>query len=108
MATKKIAAPVFTTKRVVADRMSAPVVIKALHFDTATRSIKAFCDDGFTRECRVDRLTDIETGRKLWVMLEQITKDGKTIRFQAAGGFSPDRWFYTASAYEAPKDGMPF
>ena len=108
MATKKIAAPLFTTKRVVADRLSPAVTIKAMHFEEATRSIKVFCSDGYTRECRVDRLTSVEHGRKLWTLMETATKDATQLRFKSAGGFDPNKWFYDVTTVEAAKDGFPF
>ena len=108
MATKKTVAPLFTTKRVVADRLSAAVTIKAMHFEDSTRSIKVFCSDGYTRECRVDRLTSVEHGRKLWKQMEETCKVGTQIRFKSAGGFDPNKWFYDVSTVEAAKDGFPF
>ena len=108
MATKKIAAPLFTTKRVVADRLSAGTTVKAMHFDETTRSIKVFCADGYTRECRVDRLSSVEHGRKLWTLMEEATKSGQALRFKSAGGFDPNKWFYDVATVEAAKDGFPF
>ena len=84
----------FTTKRTGADRTSAVVNLKAMHYDEATKSIKVFCDDGKMRECRVARLTNEDAGRVLWKTLQQCGKDGIGVKFVAAGGFSPDRWFY--------------
>lgn len=113
MATKrasKTIAPVaaFTTKRVVADRRSSNVIPQAMHFDEATRSIKVFCDDGFTRECKVDRLADINAGRKIYQDIQMMIKEGTRMRFIAAGGFDPNKWFYTIEAYKEPTNGLPF
>jgi len=110
MATRKISAPVFSfaTKREVADRLSGATTIKAIHFDQEARSIKAFCADGFTRECKVDRLSNIEAGRALWVMLSEATKNETSIQFVVAGGFSADKWFYNAKPVTAAPKGMPF
>jgi hypothetical protein len=85
----------FDTRRTGKDRVSSEVTIEAMHFDDATRSIKVFCSDGNLRECRVQRLPSLEHGRTLWKRLQEIGKEKKSISFVAAGGFSPDKWFYT-------------
>jgi len=110
MATRKISAPViaFTTKRVVADRKSIVTTIKAMHFDQETRSIKVFCADGFTRECKVDRLASLEAGRALWEQMSKACKEETAMQFVAAGGFSPDKWFYTVATPAVAPKGMPF
>jgi len=86
----------FDTSRKGQDRVSAPVTIEAMHFDDATKSIKVFCSDGNLRECRVQRLPSLEQGRVLWKQLQEFGKSQQAVRFTAAGGFSPDKWFYTA------------
>lgn len=93
---KKQETKVFDTSRTGKDRVSGPVKIEAMHFDDVTKSIKVFCSDGNLRECRVNRLPSIEHGRQLWRNLAALGKAGKEVRFTAAGGFSPDKWFYTA------------
>jgi hypothetical protein len=85
----------FNTTRTGQDRVSAPVKIDAMHFDKVTNSIKVFCSDGNLRECRVSRLTSLDAGRQLWKQLQEIGKAEKEVQFVAAGGFSPDKWFYT-------------
>jgi len=92
---KKPEVKVFDTSRSGKDRGSAPVKIEAMHFDDSTKSIKVFCSDGNLRECRVNRLPSIEHGRQLWRNLQALGKAGKEVTFTAAGGFSPDKWFYT-------------
>ncbi|HRV01118.1 MAG TPA: hypothetical protein P5539_05445 [Mesotoga sp.] len=85
----------FKTTRTGRDRVSAKVTIQAMHFDQASKSIKVFCSDGNLRECRVARLPSLEVGRQLWRQLQEIGKAGAELSFVAAGGFSPDKWFYT-------------
>ena len=85
----------FDTSRKGQDRVSAQVTIEAMHFDDTTKSIKVFCSDGNLRECRVQRLPSIEHGRVLWRKLQEIGKSKQAVSFKAAGGFSPDKWFYT-------------
>lgn len=86
---------VFNTARTGKDRISEAVTIEAMHFDKDTNSIKVFGSDGHLRECRVARLPSVEHGRTLWRKLQEIGRDKKAVRFVAAGGFSPDKWFYT-------------
>ena len=85
---------VFKTSRTGKDRVSAKVTITAMHFDQNSKSIKVFCSDGNLRECRVERLPSIEYGRALWRELQSIGNRGAELSFVAAGGFSPDKWFY--------------
>ena len=85
----------FNTTRTGRDRVSAKVTLQAMHFDEKSKSIKVFCSDGQLRECRVERLPSMETGRQLWRKLQEIGKNGTEVAFVAAGGFSPDKWFYT-------------
>ena len=84
----------FTTSRTGKDRVSSAVTIEAMHFDDKTKSIKVFCSDGNLRECRVERLPSVEHGRTLWRKLQEVGKAKQEISFVAAGGFSPDKWFY--------------
>ena len=86
----------FNTSRTGKDRVSAPVKIEAMHYDEATKSIKVFCSDGNLRECRVARLPTVEHGRALWRKLAKMGRDKQEVNFIAAGGFSPDKWFYNA------------
>ena len=86
----------FTTTRTGKDRISSPSKIEAMHYDDKAKSIKVFCSDGKLRECRVERLPSIEHGRVLWRKLQELGAAKAEVTFTAAGGFSPDRWFYTA------------
>jgi methylaspartate ammonia-lyase len=88
----------FDTTRAGADRISTSVKIDAMHFDHKTKSIKVFCSDGNLRECRVERLPSLEIGRALWRQLADIGNAGMEVQFKAAGGFSPDKWFYAVEA----------
>jgi hypothetical protein len=85
----------FTTTRTGKDRVSAATTIEAMHFDQATKTIKVFCADGNLRECRIERLTSVADGRDLWKKLQTHGRDKTEVKFVAAGGFSPDKWFYT-------------
>ena len=87
---------VFNTSRTGKDRTSKAVTIEAMHYDEATKSIKVFCSDGNLRECRINRLPSVEHGRALWRKLQAFGKAQQEVCFTAAGGFSPDKWFYTA------------
>jgi hypothetical protein len=84
----------FTTKRTGIDRTSAPVTISAIHYDEANKAIRVFGSDGNLRTCLVSRLASIEDGRALWTRLQSAGKAHTEVQFVAAGGFSPDRWFY--------------
>ena len=85
----------FRVRKDVADKVSSPVTILALHFDEKARQIRVFGSDGLTRKCNVDRLPDTKAAKALWVNLQKIGKAQTEISFVAAGGYSPDVWFYT-------------
>jgi len=85
----------FATTRIGQDRVSHKVLVEAMHFDQASKSIKVFCSDGNLRECRVERLESAEAGRALWRQLQSVGSKKQEVSFKAAGGFSPDKWFYT-------------
>ena len=85
----------FNTSRTGKDRTSKAVTIEAMHYDEATKSIKVFCSDGNLRECRTARLPDLEVGRQLWRKLQKAGKEKQEVSFVAAGGLSPDKWFYS-------------
>lgn len=84
----------FRVRKQVADRVSQPTIMQSMVFMESTREIRVFCTDGNVRKCKVDRLPTLEDGRKLWTKLQRIGKAGKEVSFVAAGGFSPDVWFY--------------
>jgi hypothetical protein len=84
----------FNTNRKGADSVSAPTVLMAVHYDKNTKTIRVMSEDGKVRECRVDRLINVDAGRALWTKLASKGKEGSEVTFVAAGGFSADRWFY--------------
>lgn len=84
----------FQSKREVKDRVSRVVNVMAIHYDQPTRTIRVFCNDGNVRVCRIDKLTDVNHGRQMWKHLEQCIENKWPVVFKAAGGFSPDKWFY--------------
>jgi hypothetical protein len=88
-----VASNFVTARPGAADRLSSPTTMMAATFDEKTREIRVFCQDGHTRRCKVDRLPNINVARGLW---KKLTKIGgsKPVVFVAAGGFSPDVWFY--------------
>jgi hypothetical protein len=82
------------------DKISQPVKIVAMHFDDVTFSMKVMGSDMKMRECKILRLhTDNEQakriGRALWARCAAAAKASEVVHFRAAGGFNPDRWFYT-------------
>ena len=85
---------VFNTSRTGQDRMSKAVTVEYMHYDEMTKSIKVVGSDGALRECRTERLPSLDHGRALWKKVAQAGKEKKSIQFVAAGGFSPDKWFY--------------
>jgi hypothetical protein len=85
----------FRTRYQAEDRVSASVKIVAMHFDEKLRQIRVIGSDTKIRKCNVDRLPSVEVGRELWKMLAKAGKEQKEVQFVAAGGFSPDVWFYT-------------
>ena len=85
----------FKTTRNGADRRSGPVKMAAAHWDEKNRHINVFGEDGHLRVCKVDRLESIEKARMLWKDINEAGRNGVTIRFVAAGGFDPNKWFYT-------------
>ncbi len=95
---RKAVAPAFATTRKGADRKSEPTLMMDARFDETTQSINVYCADGKLRTCRLDRLPDLEAGRALWAAIQKAGKAKKPVTFVAAGGFTPDRWFYTIEA----------
>lgn len=84
----------FTTTRKGADRMSDAVTMLDARYEEETQTIKIFCTDGKLRECRVERLPSKDHAKALWKSIQQHGKAKTEVRFVAAGGFTPDRWFY--------------
>lgn len=86
----------FDTKRPnVADKVSKAVTILAVSANEETREILVFCSDNKTRRCKIDRLAG--EPNELWKRLKEAGKAETEVRFRAAGGFSPDTWFYDFS-----------
>jgi site-specific recombinase XerC len=74
-------------------RYSEPMQIVAMHYDTDTREIRVVGEDGNVRTCKIARM-DLNHARELWTNLKEIKNSAREIQFMAAGGFSPDKWFY--------------
>jgi|AOAMet1_04_M0_20_1038515.scaffolds.fasta_scaffold09809_4 hypothetical protein len=72
---------------------SAPVVVTGVEFNTDTRTIMAFCADGNTRKCRVDRCASLEFARALYKAVKEFAKHGHELEFCSMGNNSPDKWF---------------
>ncbi len=92
----KVAVPqsVFSvTNTKAAIKYSEPMQIVALHYDEATKEIRAVGEDTNVRVCKIARM-DINHARELWTNLKEIKNSAREIQFMAAGGFSPDKWFY--------------
>lgn len=92
----KPAAPAFTvTNEKAAVRLSDPMQIVAVHYDELTREIRVVGEDANVRVCKIERLKGgLDQARKLWVDLIEAKNSTREIQFMAAGGFSPDKWFY--------------
>ncbi len=76
------------------DRKSLPVQITELVFNEKTRSIQVTCSDNKLRQCRIDRLVDDAAVKSLSKRLQSAYDKGANVCFLAAGGFSPEVWFY--------------
>lgn len=74
-------------------KYSEPQAIVAIHYNNATREIRVVGDDTNVRVCKIDRLPSIEFARELYSTLKACKESGEIICFQAAGGFSPNKWF---------------
>lgn len=84
----------FLTTRAGPVRLSIPHTIVSGTFDSTMREIQVFTENGKIHRCKVDRLPDAEAGRALWKKLVAAQKKETSIRFKAAGGFSPETWFF--------------
>jgi len=74
-------------------KYSEPQCIVAIHYNDKTREIRVVGEDTNVRVCKIDRLPSIEFARELYATLKACKESGKIICFQAAGGFSPNKWF---------------
>jgi hypothetical protein len=77
------------------DRQSLPVTIIDLSFNEVTRSIEVTCSDKRKRQCRIDRLANDKLIKSLTEYLQEAYTKQHSVVFIAAGGNSPDVWFYT-------------
>lgn len=85
----------FVTKSRAADQVSEKTTLLQIIHNEKNKTISAVCSDGKTRVCRYDRLPDVHVARQLWRDLKKAGQEKQEIQFVAAGGFNPDRWFYT-------------
>lgn len=92
---KAIPVAFVTATPAAATKYSEPVSIVTVHYNDSTREIKAVGSDGNVRVCKIDRLESIEHGRQLWTLLKGVQHSEALVCFASAGGFNPDRWFYT-------------
>jgi hypothetical protein len=76
------------------DRKSLPVQIVELAFNERTRSIEVTGSDNRKRQARVDRFANEADLKSLTKRLQSAYDKGTNVSFIAAGGFSPDVWFY--------------
>jgi hypothetical protein len=91
------AAPAFVTNNPRAEIISSEAMnIIGLHYEN--KEIRAIGADGNVRVCKIDRLPSVEVARGLWKRLRTAMDNGEIISFQAAGGFSPNRWFFDITA----------
>lgn len=74
-------------------KYSEPQKIVAIHYNNTTREIRVVGEDTNVRVCKIDRLPSIEFARELYATLKVCKESGEIICFQAAGGFSPNKWF---------------
>jgi len=76
------------------DRVSLPVTIVELDYNETTRTIEATGSDKRKRQCRIDRIVDVEVLKELTKDLQKAYDNSNTIQFVAAGGNDPNVWFY--------------
>lgn len=89
-----VIAPFKVTNERAAIRLSEPMQIVAVHYNEASREIRVVGEDANVRVCKIDRLTSINAARELWKALIEAKNSTREVQFKAAGGFSPDRWFF--------------
>jgi hypothetical protein len=85
----------FRVRKQVADQVSQPTLMVSLVYVEALREIRVMGADGHTRKCKIDRLPSIDDARALMRRLKKLGTEKKPVQFVAAGGFSPNVWFYT-------------
>lgn len=74
-------------------KYSEPQQIVAVQYNETTREIRVVGSDTNVRVCKIDRLPSIEFARELFTTLKTVKNAQTDICFQAAGNFSPDKWF---------------
>lgn len=73
-------------------KYSEPVTILHLFFNPSTGDLKAVGSDGNVRVCKTSRMNEADV-KPLMEKLKAVKKEKGLICFEAAGGFSPDKWF---------------
>lgn len=73
-------------------KYSEPQKIVGLFFNSQTAELKAVGEDGNVRVCKTN-LMEAEAVGELMKKLKAVRDEGGVICFEAAGGFSPDKWF---------------
>ena len=76
------------------DRVSLPVTLIELGYNETTRTIEATGSDKRKRQCRIDRIVNVEVLKQLTKDLQKAYDNQDTIQFVAAGGNDPNVWFY--------------
>jgi hypothetical protein len=77
-----------------ATKYSEPQAILLVQKDIAKREIRVIGEDGNVRVCKVDRLPSTQYANELYATLKAAKDSETVVCFMAAGGFSPDKWFY--------------
>ena len=96
-ASPAVEAPVqtgFRTRYNTSDKLSAVTTVAGVSFNETTREILALGEDGRVRRCKIDRMPSLQDARNLWQQLVIAHNNDRPVQFVAAGGFSPDSWFY--------------
>lgn len=89
-----MAAPIFKCLDQNAEmKYSEPQQIVAVQYNDTTREIRVVGSDTNVRVCKIDRLPSIEFARELFVTLKAVKNAQTDVCFQAAGNFSPNKWF---------------
>jgi len=83
-----------------ATKYSEPMKIVAVHYAEAQKEIRCVGEDGNVRVCKIMKMdadpeVSIIKARQLWTLVKGVHASEAVVSFAAAGGFNPDRWFYT-------------
>ena len=76
---------------------SAPVTVTSVEFDATSRTILAYCGDGYTRRCRIEHCSSLGYARALFKLVKVYAELGGELVFTAMGNNTPDRWFCDAN-----------